>query len=109
MRKATRKRNRFYGSSKREILLTASRVLTPAAVFLRVEGAASEGITIDGGDISKAAAPLAFESGAAKTAVKLRRISAFWGFAQSGHPGLNLSRSHEWRTILKGSLSCDGN
>jgi hypothetical protein len=56
----------------RDILLTASRVLTPAAVFLQVEGAASQGITIDGGDISKATAPLAFESGAAKTAVKLR-------------------------------------
>jgi hypothetical protein len=33
-----------------DVLLTASRVLTPAAVFLQVEGAASRGITIDGGD-----------------------------------------------------------
>jgi hypothetical protein len=56
----------------RDVLLTASRVLKPAAVVLRVEGAASEGITVDGGDISKAAAPLAFERGATAKAVKLR-------------------------------------
>lgn len=56
----------------RDILVTASRVLTPAAVFLQVEGAASQGITIDGGDISKAASPVSFESGAGPSAVKLR-------------------------------------
>jgi len=56
----------------RDVLLTAPRVLTRAAVFLQVEGAASRDITIDGGDISKAAAPLAFEAGAGKEAVKLR-------------------------------------
>jgi len=44
----------------RDILLSAARVLTPAAVFLRVEGASSERITIDGGDWSKATAPLSF-------------------------------------------------
>jgi hypothetical protein len=55
-----------------DVLVTAARVLTPAAVFLQVEGAASRGITIDGGDLSKAAAPLAFEAGAGKEAVKLR-------------------------------------
>jgi hypothetical protein len=56
----------------RDVLLTASRVLTPAAAFLQVEGAASQGITIDGGDISKAATPLALAAGAAKESVKLR-------------------------------------
>ncbi|MGA2269744.1 MAG: glycosyl hydrolase family 28 protein [Bryobacteraceae bacterium] len=56
----------------RDVLLTAPRVLTPAAVFLEVEGAASQGITIDGGDLSKAATPLAFEAGAGQRAVKLR-------------------------------------
>jgi hypothetical protein len=55
-----------------DVLLTAPRVLTPATVFLQVEGAASKGITIDGGDLSKAATPLAFEAGAGKEAVKLR-------------------------------------
>jgi hypothetical protein len=55
-----------------DILLTGPRVLTPAAAFLQVEGAASQGITIDGGDLSKAQAALAFEAGAVKEAVKLR-------------------------------------
>lgn len=55
-----------------DVLLTAPRVLTPAAVFLQVEGAASQGIAIDGGDLSKAATPLTFEAGAGKEAVKLR-------------------------------------
>jgi hypothetical protein len=56
----------------RDVPLTASRVLKPAAVFLRVEGSSSEGITIDEGDISKAAAPVAFERGASAKSVKLR-------------------------------------
>jgi hypothetical protein len=55
-----------------DALLTAPRVLTPAAVFLQVDGAASQGIAIDGGDLTKTATPLAFESGAAKQAVRLR-------------------------------------
>ena len=53
-------------------LLTATQVLTPAAVFLQLEGSANEGITIDGGDLSKASSPLAFKNGAAEKAVKLR-------------------------------------
>ena len=56
----------------RDVLLTASRVLAPTPVFLQVEGADSQGITIDGGDISKAANPLAFKAGAQKNSVKLR-------------------------------------
>jgi hypothetical protein len=55
-----------------DVLLTAPRVLTPAAAFLRVEGAASQGITIDGGALSKAAKPLSFASDARENAVKLR-------------------------------------
>jgi len=55
-----------------DVLLSATRVLSPASVFLQVEGAANEGITIDGGDISKAAAPLAFKNGAAEKSVKRR-------------------------------------
>ena len=59
-------------TDSRDVLLSASRVLTPAAVFLRVEGAASQGITVDGGDLSKAAKPVALEAGAKESAVKLR-------------------------------------
>src|SRR5260221_457403 len=56
----------------KQILLPASRLLTRAAAFLQLEGGANDGITIDGGDIAKAAAPLAFVNGATKHAVKLR-------------------------------------
>jgi hypothetical protein len=52
--------------------VTSPRVLTPAAAFLEVDGAATQGIMIDGGDISKAKTPLAFAAGAARNAVKLR-------------------------------------
>jgi hypothetical protein len=55
-----------------DVLLSACRVLTPAAVFLQVEGAGSKAITIDGGDLSKAAVPLAVTEGATKDAVRLR-------------------------------------
>jgi hypothetical protein len=59
-------------SETKDVLLTASRLLAPAAVFLQVEGGSSAGITIDGGDISKATTPLAFKDGAQSAAVKLR-------------------------------------
>jgi hypothetical protein len=55
-----------------DVLLTACRALTPASVFLRVEGADSKGLTVDGGDMSKATTPLAFADGATQNAVKLR-------------------------------------
>jgi hypothetical protein len=55
-----------------DVLLTAPRMLTPTAAFLQVEGAASARIKVDGGDVSKAATPLAFRNGAGATAVKLR-------------------------------------
>ena len=61
---------RFINS--KHVLLTAARVVTPAAVFLRVEGNGSEAITIDSGDLSRARSSLAFEGGATKSAVKLR-------------------------------------
>ncbi len=59
-------------TDSRDVLLTASRVLTPAAVFLQVEGAASQAIAIDGGDLAKAARPLTFAAGATGQSVKLR-------------------------------------
>jgi hypothetical protein len=58
--------------STKDVLMTATRLLTPAAVFLGVEGADCAGITIDGGDISKAAKPLVFKGGAQLAAVKVR-------------------------------------
>ncbi len=55
-----------------DILLTATRLLTPSPVFMRVEGAKSRKITIDGGDLSKAATVLTFAAGASEKAVKQR-------------------------------------
>ena len=56
----------------RDILFTASRVLTPTAAFLDVRGAGSRGIKVDGGDLSKAAEPVRIGDGAGKDAVTLR-------------------------------------
>ena len=56
----------------RDVLLSASRVLAATPVFLQVEGGGSQGITVDGGDLSKAAVALAFKAGSQKNAVKLR-------------------------------------
>jgi hypothetical protein len=61
---------RFIGT--RDVLLTALRVLTPASVFLQLEGVDNTGIAICGSDLSNAAKPLAFTKGARKKAVKLR-------------------------------------
>jgi hypothetical protein len=55
-----------------DILLTAARLLKRAKVFLQVEGAENESITIDGGDLSKAEKPLAVKHGGLEKAVKLR-------------------------------------
>ena len=55
-----------------DVLLNATRLLTPVPVFLQVEGANSQGITIDGGDLSKASKPVAFKNGAKKSGVRQR-------------------------------------
>jgi polygalacturonase len=57
----------------KDVLLTACRVITPAAVFLQVEGTANENIKVGGGDLSKVAAPLAFRNGAKKESVIFRK------------------------------------
>jgi polygalacturonase len=56
----------------RDVLLTATRVNKPGPVFLRVEGAASQGIAIDGGDLSKAASAVSVGAGAAESSVRRR-------------------------------------
>jgi hypothetical protein len=55
-----------------DALLTATRVTSPAAAFLAVEGEGSGGITIDGGDVSKAKQAVVFKDGARDSAVRLR-------------------------------------
>lgn len=56
----------------KDVLLSAVRLLAPAAVFLQVEGTGCENIAVDGGDISKAKIPLAVKNGAQQSAVRLR-------------------------------------
>jgi hypothetical protein len=56
----------------KQILLTASRLLSPAAVFLQLEGAGNENIKIDGGDLSKAVKPITYKNGATEKAVQGR-------------------------------------
>lgn len=56
----------------RDVVMSASRLLTPAAVFLQVEGAENAGIVVDGGDLSKASKPVLFKAGALEGSVKLR-------------------------------------
>ncbi|HEY4381875.1 MAG TPA: glycosyl hydrolase family 28 protein [Acidobacteriaceae bacterium] len=56
----------------KDVLMTAPRLLTPAAVFLEVEGTANERITVDGGDVSKARKALALKDPASASAVKIR-------------------------------------
>ena len=43
-----------------------------AGAFLQSEGDANRGITVDGGDLSKAAEPVVFRGGAKKDAVRVR-------------------------------------
>ncbi|HEX7903193.1 MAG TPA: glycosyl hydrolase family 28 protein [Chitinophagaceae bacterium] len=62
---------RFINS--KDVLLTATKVLTPSATFLRVEGAASEGIVTDGGDLRKAVQQVVFENGAMNESVTIRQ------------------------------------
>ena len=56
----------------RDVMLSATRLNKPGPVFLRVEGAASENITIDGGDLSKAEKVFSAGAGAAPASVKVR-------------------------------------
>jgi polygalacturonase len=54
----------------RDVLVAAPRLLSPAATFLKVEGKASAGIKVDGGDVSKATTPLAAADGAGHVAAR---------------------------------------
>jgi hypothetical protein len=56
----------------KDVLLTAPRLLTSAATFLQVEGAANEHIVLDGGDFSKAQRSLVLKDHAADSAVRIR-------------------------------------
>jgi hypothetical protein len=61
---------RFTGT--RKIHMSATRLLDRAGAFLQVEGASSEGIVLDGGDLGGAAQTVTFKDGAMPASVKLR-------------------------------------
>ncbi|HTE34245.1 MAG TPA: hypothetical protein VK666_27890, partial [Chryseolinea sp.] len=56
----------------KDILLTATKVLTSAAALLSVEGSASENIVIDGGSLAKAMKKIIYVNGATDASVNLR-------------------------------------
>lgn len=58
--------------NSKDVLFTATKLLTAAKVFLQVEGMASENITVDGGDLKKAKTAIAFGNSANKNAVLYR-------------------------------------
>jgi polygalacturonase len=58
----------------RDVLLSGCRTIGPASVFLQVEGARSEKITVEGGDISKASTPVAFRAGAPRQSVRMTDV-----------------------------------
>jgi polygalacturonase len=58
--------------NSREVLVTAARLLTPTPVFLAVEGASTERVVIDGGNLSSAAKSLTITDGAQQSAVTIR-------------------------------------
>jgi hypothetical protein len=55
----------------RDVLLAAPRLLAPVPAFLRVEGATSRNITVDGGDLTKAPKVLELGSDVARGAVRV--------------------------------------
>jgi hypothetical protein len=57
--------------NSRDVLVSGSRLLAPAPVFLEVEGQASRAITVDGGDLSKAGKVLGLGTGVARGAVRV--------------------------------------
>jgi len=60
--------------SAKQALINAARLLTPASAFLQVDGADSEGIILEGGDLSRASSITAFKNGASGKAVTLRNL-----------------------------------
>jgi polygalacturonase len=59
-------------TASKHVLLTATRVLNASPAFLQLEGTSNEAIVIEGGDLSRAAKPVAVKDGANETVVKLR-------------------------------------
>jgi hypothetical protein len=61
------------GNSK-DVLVTSARLITPSPAFLQLEGNANANITLEGGDLSRAASPVSYKDGATQECLKLRNI-----------------------------------
>lgn len=59
----------------KQVMLSATRVLTPSSAFLSVEGADNENIIVDGGDLSKSSSPAVYKNGASANSVKLNNVT----------------------------------
>ncbi|MGH9589740.1 MAG: glycoside hydrolase family 28 protein [Terracidiphilus sp.] len=59
----------------KQVLISATRVLTPSPPFLGVEGTGNVNIIVDGGDLSKAASLAIFKAGASADSVKLNNVT----------------------------------
>jgi len=62
-------------TDSKHVLIAASRVLSPSSVFLQLEGEANDAIIVDGGDLFRASAPVAFKRGATPGAVRVRGLA----------------------------------
>lgn len=59
-------------TNSKDILFTATRILTPCQVLLSLEGPSNEGIQFDGGDLRKAKKQVVYSGGANDKALKIR-------------------------------------
>jgi hypothetical protein len=59
-------------TDSKDVLIAATRVLSSAKVFLKLEGRGNEGIMIDGGDLRKAGKIVMAENGLHEKTVKVR-------------------------------------
>jgi hypothetical protein len=57
----------------KDVLMTATRAIGKAGLFIQVEGRESGGIVVEGGDLSKADRVVGFAAGAVETAVRVRQ------------------------------------
>ncbi len=59
-------------TDSKDVYMTATRLLTPAKIFLQVEGAANSNIVLDGGDLSKSGRTLVVQDKTNSAQVKVR-------------------------------------
>lgn len=56
----------------KDVLIASARLLSPAKAFLKLDGSANAGLTLDGGDVRKATKTVVYENGASIKDIKIR-------------------------------------